>query len=955
MDYRHRRAPIPENIQCRITKIFVTNLPEGCSGTDLATQVRLYGKIFDIYIARKRDKGGNRFGFVSMLDIKDKGDLLKNLRGIRMGDSKLWFNIARYVLEDGEIKTSGDTHIPTNNGNVNNKRGTDHSGTNPGLANTGVRLFRDLIAGKSFNVDSQGNAFASVHGKALVARMVNVDALKHIHVLLHSICQGSGFVQYLGGLDVLLSFEDEETALAFSDVAVNMKDRFSDVIVWKGQTLSFERLAWLKIQGIPLHLLTNDIIDTIGGSFGKIVHKANKSEKDSDLSFEYVGVLLGDGKRVSEEITLNWKNRKFRVWVSEELGDWIPDFVAVNYEQQKEGSCKDDMEEENVSDAESESKASPEDRSEESGNSTDDDADVMAEEVNVRKETDDSVINRIDGDPSMQLKVGNLNDRHVGDDFIPAVEFDFEKSFGNNQSSPSTSKVVKRKKCKKQDMGRSSFLYTSSNESLKVVKKPRSEEDIFGLNKLLGLKDNNSSPNAVLDGTDHVQGIDLNSQPLSQHNEVEDIGEEDSTIAPQPTDIIDVQAQNLEIEATKILGEKLGVTLTGQDVIIRESIIQEGLQSGLQETMSSNVSPGLIASYWVGLGFEYESVNSEGNSGGILSVWDPKFLVKDTVMKDSNFLLVSGLLGDGNSRINIMNVYVPQSNTDKRNLWDKIIRVIQAGRGWWIIFGDFNAVREPDERKNSVFDPGCARDFNDFVEEAGLREFDLKGLKYTYLVNRCGEFKMSRIDRVFVCDNIFNKWSNAYVRALRRELSDHTLLLLSLVDTNFGLKPFRWFDSWLERPGCVEVWSKESRSKEKEEETRLKKEKEDLEVLMEQQELEEADFWVWSECTKCLQEIEFYRSRDFRQKSRVKWASLGDENSSYFHNVVKGRQARNAIPSLEVRGEWISEPAIIKREVLRFFRNHFKEALPVRPNILCTGKIAFGSQRLQTHYPYWDD
>lgn len=110
------------------------------------------------------------------------------------------------------------------------------------------------------------------------------------------------------------------------------------------------------------------------------------------------------------------------------------------------------------------------------------------------------------------------------------------------------------------------------------------------------------------------------------------------------------------------------------------------------------------------------------------------------------------------------------------------------------MFGDFNAVRHMDERKNSVFDPVCARDFNDFVDEAGLREYDLKGLKYTYLVNRCGDCKMSRIDRVFICENGFNKWSNAYVRALSRELSDHAPLLLSLVDTNFGPKPFRWFD-----------------------------------------------------------------------------------------------------------------------------------------------------------------
>ena len=178
---------------------------------------------------------------------------------------------------------------------------------------------------------------------------------------------------------------------------------------------------------------------------------------------------------------------------------------------------------------------------------------------------------------------------------------------------------------------------------------------------------------------------------------------------------------------------------------------------GIQETMSSDIPVGLVSSYWDGLGYEFESVDSEGNSGGLLSIWDPQFFVKNTVRKDSHFLVVSGFLADGKTRINIMNVYAPQNNVHKRILWDKIIQVIQSGQGWWILFGDFNAVRDAGERQNSTFDPICARDFNDFVDEAGLREFDLKGLKYTYMVNRHGVCKMSRIDRVFVCDNIFNK------------------------------------------------------------------------------------------------------------------------------------------------------------------------------------------------------
>ncbi|MFS7944885.1 putative RNA-binding domain superfamily [Helianthus anomalus] len=50
-----RRKPIPANIQKRLTKFFVSNLPVRCSGSDLAGFVRVHAEIYDIYIARKRD------------------------------------------------------------------------------------------------------------------------------------------------------------------------------------------------------------------------------------------------------------------------------------------------------------------------------------------------------------------------------------------------------------------------------------------------------------------------------------------------------------------------------------------------------------------------------------------------------------------------------------------------------------------------------------------------------------------------------------------------------------------------------------------------------------------------------------------------------------------------------------------------------------------------------------
>ena len=79
---------------------------------------------------------------------------------------------------------------------------------------------------------------------------------------------------------------------------------------------------------------------------------------------------------------------------------------------------------------------------------------------------------------------------------------------------------------------------------------------------------------------------------------------------------------------------------------------------GLQETMVSNIQEGVISKYWGGLGFEFEYVDATGNSGGLVSVWDPKVFSKDSVYKDNNFLQVSGFILDGSIRINQYRIYI---------------------------------------------------------------------------------------------------------------------------------------------------------------------------------------------------------------------------------------------------------------------------------------------------------
>ncbi|MFS8012850.1 putative RNA-binding domain superfamily [Helianthus anomalus] len=45
-----RKFTIPANIQKRLTKVFITNLSDKCSGNDLSRFIRAFGDIFDLYI-----------------------------------------------------------------------------------------------------------------------------------------------------------------------------------------------------------------------------------------------------------------------------------------------------------------------------------------------------------------------------------------------------------------------------------------------------------------------------------------------------------------------------------------------------------------------------------------------------------------------------------------------------------------------------------------------------------------------------------------------------------------------------------------------------------------------------------------------------------------------------------------------------------------------------------------
>ncbi|GJZ65732.1 hypothetical protein Tco_0622428, partial [Tanacetum coccineum] len=72
-----------------------------------------------------------------------------------------------------------------------------------------------------------------------------------------------------------------------------------------------------------------------------------------------------------------------------------------------------------------------------------------------------------------------------------------------------------------------------------------------------------------------------------------------------------------------------------------------------------------------------------------------------------------------------------------------------------------------------------------------------------------------------------------------------------------------------------------------------------------------------------LQDIKLLEVKDLFQKSKIKWAIEGDENSKFFHGIIIKKGSQLSIRGVFVEGTWCTDPSIVKDA----FKNHFEVRL----------------------------
>ncbi|GJW27979.1 RNA-directed DNA polymerase, eukaryota, reverse transcriptase zinc-binding domain protein [Tanacetum coccineum] len=352
-------------------------------------------------------------------------------------------------------------------------------------------------------------------------------------------------------------------------------------------------------------------------------------------------------------------------------------------------------------------------------------------------------------------------------------------------------------------------------------------------------------------------------------------------------------------DAESVVGDDLEQVLNHLDAAHSPKNSVQKQDNGFNMEGSENTLASLIAANGDITGnsdFDFDSASARGKSGGIIYIWNSSIFKKSSIQCNENYVVVEGLWTPKDVRIMWIVVYAPHNLFSKIALWSSLANIIANWNGILVTMDDFNEVRTASERYGPIFNERNSELFNTFISNSSLFNIPLGGFNFTWM-NKWG-LKMSKLDWFLVSDNFFDVFPFATGVILEKEMDGFHNLVTDTwnndgIIENNGLISFKKKLQNIKH--VIREWAAskilKSHKLKKEHQSRLS----DIDVKTDNSCASDEDFLNRRESIKILGDIDCREASDFAQKSRIKWALEGDENSSFFH----GSHFRNRfLPSI---------------------------------------------------------
>lgn len=226
---------------------YVAGFQDGTSKVDLRNVYDRFGQVSDIYIGGKKNKRKQNFAFIRFKGVKDTRTLEANIQGIKLGGITLMSNLAKYQRGMSHYRVPlrgrrvGMQTTPKIWGNVRDSR--SFAQVAAGIPGTRIHNSAPIISLNPKIVMGQW-----IHKKMLIREAHSLDHIANLPYPIFHIDD----TKYLGGLRMAIKFGSSKEAREFLEDKTRWQEWFKWMVLEDHNDLSYERLAWLNINGVPL-------------------------------------------------------------------------------------------------------------------------------------------------------------------------------------------------------------------------------------------------------------------------------------------------------------------------------------------------------------------------------------------------------------------------------------------------------------------------------------------------------------------------------------------------------------------------------------------------------------------------------------------------------------------------------------------------------------------------------
>ncbi|KAL4570196.1 hypothetical protein LXL04_025847 [Taraxacum kok-saghyz] len=278
---------------------YIAGLNDGEKIKDVRNCFMRFGEVIDVYMGKKKDSRGKNFAFVKFRNVGDSGQLESEMQGVTCGGKLLSVNVSKYdrnkrpLLNHFNGVNAGPrpvvSHLDPHSGKLQMVRRMN-----------GTRSFAEVTCGAKhvapvlplpINLKPGTPSKNWISDAVLVGEALSLD---HMSALSDCFTIGDDYIvdlKYLGGLNVGLCFKNPSLAKEFLEDSGRWIEWFQSMVQGDGDIASQDRIAWIKIIGLPFRCWSDDNITSIIRSFGKILVPHDEMGQCMDASIIHVGIL----------------------------------------------------------------------------------------------------------------------------------------------------------------------------------------------------------------------------------------------------------------------------------------------------------------------------------------------------------------------------------------------------------------------------------------------------------------------------------------------------------------------------------------------------------------------------------------------------------------------------------------------------------------------------------------